>query len=48
MVYLVEKAKQPKPKQPKLKYTKEELIGMSADLPEEMRTRNSIRYSSKK
>ena len=47
MVYLVEKAKQPKPKIPKLKYTKEELIEMSAYLPDEMRTKNSIRYSSK-
>jgi hypothetical protein len=48
MVYLVEKAKQPKPKRPESKYTKEELIEMSADLPEEMRTRKAIRHSSKK
>ena len=48
MVYLVEKAKQPKPKRPGEKYTKEELIEMSKDLPEEMRTKRTVRYKSVK
>lgn len=48
MVYLVEKAKQPKPTRPKSNYTKEQLKEMSADLPEEMRTSKAIRNSSKK
>lgn len=47
MVYLVEKELN-KPKQPKLKYTKEQLKEMSADLPEEMRTRKAVRYSVNK
>lgn len=48
MVYLVEKARQPKPKQPKLKYTKKQIKEMASFLPDEMRTKNHIRYSVKK
>lgn len=48
MVYLVEKAKQPKPKQPKLKYTKEQIKEMSALLPDNMRTKLTVRYKSVK
>jgi hypothetical protein len=45
MMYLISK---PKPSRPKLSYTPAQLKEMSADLPEEMRTRNSVRYSVKK
>jgi hypothetical protein len=48
MLYLMEKAKQPKPTRPKSSYTPSQLKEMSADLPEEMRTRNAVRYSVKK
>jgi len=46
MIYLVEKETN-KPQRPKTKYTKEELKAMSADLPDEMRTGRTVRYSSK-
>jgi len=46
MVYLVEKAKQPKPKRPKSGYTKAEIKEMSADLPDEMRTSKAVRNKS--
>ncbi len=47
MIYLIERELN-KPKRPKSNYTKSQLKEMSADLPEEMRTRNAVRYSSKK
>ena len=47
MVYLIEKAKQPKKQRPKSNYTKEQLKEMSADLPDEMRTKKAVRYSVK-
>ena len=43
MLYLINK-----PQRPKSNYTPAQLKEMSADLPEEMRTKNSVRYSSKK
>jgi hypothetical protein len=48
MIYLIEKSKLPKPKQPKLKHTKEDLIESSSFLPESMRTKNTIRSKSVK
>lgn len=46
MIYLVERELN-KPKRPKSKYTTDQLKEMSIDLPEEMRTRNTIRYGVK-
>ena len=45
MIYLIER---PKPHRPKSNYTAAQLKEMSAYLPDEMRTRKTIRYSSKK
>ena len=45
MIYLIER---PKPHRPQSNYTTAQLKEMSADLPEEMRTNKTIRYTSKK